>query len=103
MADLGRAESETYYATPTLMRAARGAYAGSIRAQLHEAGLDDLPRNGAFILSGIADAAGAPARTCPATWASPSRRSASSSTSWPPAATWSAIPIPATAAGSAWS
>jgi DNA-binding MarR family transcriptional regulator/catechol 2,3-dioxygenase-like lactoylglutathione lyase family enzyme len=57
--------AETYYATPTLMRAARGAYAGSIRAQLHEAGLDDLPRNGAFILSGIADTADAPRTDLP--------------------------------------
>jgi DNA-binding MarR family transcriptional regulator/catechol 2,3-dioxygenase-like lactoylglutathione lyase family enzyme len=65
MADPDRAESETDYSTPTLMRAARGAYAGSIRAQLHEAGLDDLPRNGAFILSGIADAAGAPRTDLP--------------------------------------
>lgn len=40
-------------ATPTLMRAARGAYASSIRAQLRSIGLDDLPRNGAFILAGI--------------------------------------------------
>lgn len=45
-------------ATPTLMRAARGAYARSIRAQLHSAGIDDLPRNGAFILAGIDTAGG---------------------------------------------
>jgi DNA-binding MarR family transcriptional regulator len=37
-------------ATPTLMRAARGTYARSIRASLHAVGADDLPRNGAFIL-----------------------------------------------------
>jgi DNA-binding MarR family transcriptional regulator/catechol 2,3-dioxygenase-like lactoylglutathione lyase family enzyme len=41
------------FATPTLMRAARGAYARSVRAQLHSIGIDDLPRNGAFILAGI--------------------------------------------------
>jgi len=46
-------------ATPALMRSARGAYARSIRAQLHAIGLDDLPRNGAFILAGI-DATGGP-------------------------------------------
>jgi DNA-binding MarR family transcriptional regulator/catechol 2,3-dioxygenase-like lactoylglutathione lyase family enzyme len=40
-------------ATPALMRSARGVYAQSIRAQLHAAGIDDLPRNGAFILAGI--------------------------------------------------
>jgi DNA-binding MarR family transcriptional regulator/catechol 2,3-dioxygenase-like lactoylglutathione lyase family enzyme len=41
------------FATPTLMRAARGAYARSIRVQLQAIGVDDLPRNGAFILTGI--------------------------------------------------
>lgn len=53
------------FATPTLMRAARGAYARSIRAQLHAIGIDDLPRNGAFILAGI-DAAGGPRHDLPA-------------------------------------
>jgi DNA-binding MarR family transcriptional regulator len=47
-------------ATPTLMRAARGAYARSIRAELLTIGIDDLPRNGAFILAGIARAGGPP-------------------------------------------
>lgn len=54
MADLDSIE----FATPTLMRAARGAYASSIRAQLHSIGIDDLPRNGAFILAGIDTTAG---------------------------------------------
>ena len=49
----------TDFATPTLMRSARGAYAQSIRAELHAIGIDDLPRNGAFILAGI-DTAGGP-------------------------------------------
>ncbi len=49
MDDPGPAE----LATPTLMRAARGAYARSICAQLHAIGIDNLPRNGAFILAGI--------------------------------------------------
>jgi DNA-binding MarR family transcriptional regulator/catechol 2,3-dioxygenase-like lactoylglutathione lyase family enzyme len=40
-------------ATPALMRLARGTYARSIRAQLHAIGVDDMPRNGAFILTGI--------------------------------------------------
>jgi DNA-binding MarR family transcriptional regulator len=40
-------------ATPTLIRTARGAYARSIRGQLGSIGIDDLPRNGAFILAGI--------------------------------------------------
>jgi hypothetical protein len=39
--------------------AARGAYARSIRVQLQAIGIDDLPRNGAFILAGI-DAADGP-------------------------------------------
>ena len=65
-----------HFATPTLMRAARGAYARSIRAQLHAIGIDDLPRNGAFILAGI-DTTGGPDRICPPNSASPSRPSAS--------------------------
>jgi len=52
-------------ATPTLMRAARGAYAQSIRAQLQAIGADDLPRNGAILLAGIA-ATGAPRQDLPA-------------------------------------
>jgi DNA-binding MarR family transcriptional regulator len=51
-------------ATATLMRAARGAYARSIRAQLHSIGADDLPRNGAFILAGI-DTTGGPRQDLP--------------------------------------
>jgi len=50
--------------TPALMRSARGAYAQSIRAQLHASGFRDLPRNGAFILAGI-DAAGGPRQNLP--------------------------------------
>jgi DNA-binding MarR family transcriptional regulator/catechol 2,3-dioxygenase-like lactoylglutathione lyase family enzyme len=52
-------------ATPTLMRAARGVYARSIRAELQTIGIDDLPRNGAFILAGI-DTAGGPRPDLPA-------------------------------------
>ncbi|MGH2718408.1 MAG: MarR family transcriptional regulator [Actinomycetota bacterium] len=57
--------SDTYYATPTLMRRARGAYAQSIRAELHALGIEDLPRNGAFLLAGI-DTAGGPRADLPA-------------------------------------
>jgi DNA-binding MarR family transcriptional regulator/catechol 2,3-dioxygenase-like lactoylglutathione lyase family enzyme len=46
------------YATPTLMRAARGAYAQAIRASLAAAGFEDLPKNGAFILAGVGDRRG---------------------------------------------
>ena len=52
-------------ATPTLMRAARGVYAQSIRARLHAIGADDLPRNGATLLAGIA-ATGGPRQDLPA-------------------------------------
>ena len=52
------------YATPTLMRAARGAYAQSIRARLHAIGVDDLPRNGVFVLAGI-DPSGGPRQDLP--------------------------------------
>jgi DNA-binding MarR family transcriptional regulator/catechol 2,3-dioxygenase-like lactoylglutathione lyase family enzyme len=48
------------FATPTLMRAARGAYARSIRAQLHAIGMDDLPRNGAFLLAAVGATGGLP-------------------------------------------
>jgi catechol 2,3-dioxygenase-like lactoylglutathione lyase family enzyme len=48
-ADDGRSD----LALPTLMRAARGAYARSIRSQLRARGIDDLPKNGAFILFGV--------------------------------------------------
>ena len=49
------ADPEAYdYSIPTLMRAARGAYAQSIRAELYAIGVDDLPRNGVFMLAGIA-------------------------------------------------
>jgi DNA-binding MarR family transcriptional regulator/catechol 2,3-dioxygenase-like lactoylglutathione lyase family enzyme len=53
------------YATPTLMRAARGVYAQSIRARLQVIGIDDLPENGVFILAGI-DTAGGPRQDLPA-------------------------------------
>lgn len=40
---------------PALIRAARGAYARAIRARLAAEGFDDLPRNGSFVLGGIAN------------------------------------------------
>jgi DNA-binding MarR family transcriptional regulator len=45
--------ADHFYATPTLIRAARGSYARSIRAHVQDLGVDDLPRNAAFILAGI--------------------------------------------------
>ena len=41
---------------PSQLPAARGSYAQAIRASLAAAGFDDLPRNGAFVLSGIGNA-----------------------------------------------
>ncbi len=46
---------------PALLRAARGAYARAIAAQLAVAGCDDLPRNGAFVLGGMANHGGSAA------------------------------------------
>jgi len=40
---------------PALLRAARGAYGNAIRANLAAGGFDDLPRNGPFILGGMAN------------------------------------------------
>lgn len=51
------AAEEPDFATPTLMRAARGVYAQSIRAQLRAIGAEDLPRNGAVVLAGLYDGA----------------------------------------------
>jgi DNA-binding MarR family transcriptional regulator len=39
---------------PALLRAARGAYADAVRSRLEAAGFDDLPRNGPFVLGGMA-------------------------------------------------
>jgi DNA-binding MarR family transcriptional regulator len=38
---------------PALLRAARGAYGDAIRRTLAEMGIDDLPRNGPFLLGGM--------------------------------------------------
>lgn len=40
---------------PALLRQARGSYGHTIAARLTEAGFDDLPRNGPFVLGGIAN------------------------------------------------
>ncbi|MBV9817230.1 MAG: MarR family transcriptional regulator [Solirubrobacterales bacterium] len=40
---------------PSLMRAARGSYAQAIARHLASAGCDDLPRNGPFVLGGMAN------------------------------------------------
>jgi DNA-binding MarR family transcriptional regulator len=43
---------------PALLRAARGSYADAIRAALGRAGFEDLPRNGPFLLGGMANQRG---------------------------------------------
>jgi DNA-binding MarR family transcriptional regulator len=40
---------------PAMLRGARGAYANTIAATLAGAGFDDLPRNGPFVLGGMAN------------------------------------------------
>ncbi len=44
---------------PALLRAARASYAQAVVARLAAAGIDDLPRNGAYVLGGIASRRGA--------------------------------------------
>jgi len=39
---------------PALLRAARGAYGSAIREDLDEAGCDDVPRNGIYVIGAIA-------------------------------------------------
>ena len=39
---------------PALLRDARGSYAQAVRADLTAAGFDDLPRNGPFVIGGMA-------------------------------------------------
>jgi DNA-binding MarR family transcriptional regulator len=43
---------------PALLRGARGSYGDAIRARLAEAGFDDMPRNGSFVLGGMANHGG---------------------------------------------
>ena len=39
---------------PALLRHARTAYGGAMHAALHSAGCDDLPRNGSYVIGGLA-------------------------------------------------
>lgn len=43
---------------PALLRAARGAYGHAVRTRLAAGGFDDLPRNGPYILGGMANHGG---------------------------------------------
>jgi DNA-binding MarR family transcriptional regulator len=53
---LVRMNEQPWYMTesiPALMRQARGSYGGAIAAALAEAGFDDVPRTGPFVLGGL--------------------------------------------------
>jgi DNA-binding MarR family transcriptional regulator len=43
---------------PALLRAARGAYGHAIRSRLETSGFDDMPKNGPFVLGGMANQGG---------------------------------------------
>lgn len=47
-------EVDDHIIMPALLRDARGSYAQAVRADLAAAGFDDLPRNGPFVLGGMA-------------------------------------------------
>jgi DNA-binding MarR family transcriptional regulator len=47
---------------PALLRGARGGYGNAIATRLAEAGFDDLPRNGPFLLGGMANHGGSAGR-----------------------------------------
>ena len=51
----GRAVPDGDVNIPALLRGARGSYAHTIAAFLAEAGCDDLPQNGPFVLGGMAN------------------------------------------------
>jgi DNA-binding MarR family transcriptional regulator len=53
--DSSPATDATQASIPALMRAARGSYALVISAHLAAAGFEDLPRNGPFVLGGMAN------------------------------------------------
>ncbi|HSZ41440.1 MAG TPA: MarR family transcriptional regulator [Trebonia sp.] len=54
MAPASGAGSDDDVSIPALLRGARGSYARTIAAYLAEAGCDDLPRNGPFVIGGMA-------------------------------------------------
>lgn len=55
---MARADDEDVVPIPALLRAARGAYGHAIQARLTAAGFDDLPRNGPYVLGGMANRGG---------------------------------------------
>jgi DNA-binding MarR family transcriptional regulator len=58
MPDTATVSHEEDVVIPALLRAARGSYAQAIRGRLSDAGFDDLPRNGGFVLGGMANHGG---------------------------------------------
>ncbi len=52
----GAGDSEWYLdvALPALLRHARGTFSGAIRRGLADAGFDDMPRNGVYVVGGMA-------------------------------------------------
>lgn len=53
--------AEAKIVIPALLRAARGSYAEAIRTSLAAAGFEDLPKNGPFVLGGMANWGGSAA------------------------------------------
>ncbi len=58
--DRGHDHNHDEVVIPPLLRAARGSYGDAIRVSLARAGFDDMPSNGAFVLSGMANWGGSP-------------------------------------------
>jgi len=52
------ARPERELAIPALLRASRGAYGHAVRVRLAAAGFDDLPRNGPYVIGGMANHGG---------------------------------------------
>jgi DNA-binding MarR family transcriptional regulator len=50
--------AQTEIVIPALLRASRGAYGNAIRERLAAAGFDDMPRNGPYVLGGMANHGG---------------------------------------------
>jgi DNA-binding MarR family transcriptional regulator len=58
MASKNAKEAPDQVVLPALLRAARGSYGHAIRARLADAGFEDVPRNGAYVLGGIVNHGG---------------------------------------------
>ena len=52
------ADADDHVPIPALLRAARGAYGHAVRTRVAAAGCDDLPRNGPYVLGGMANRGG---------------------------------------------